>query len=96
MWSDGPQVVFFNLKTIWVVGIPYSGYHRKSKRLHRKMYPIRSRRSTRIKELAEEDFNEEMLQREEDNYLFKEMTDMGMTELLMPLESKRKILLRYP
>ena len=28
--------------------------------IHRKEYPIRSRRSTRIKELAEEDFNEEM------------------------------------
>ena len=35
--------------------------------IHRKEYPLRSRRSTRIKELAEEDFNEEMLQREEDN-----------------------------
>ena len=44
--------------------------------IHRKEYPIRSRRSTRIKELAEED-----------NYPFKEMTDMGMTELLMPLEN---------
>ena len=54
---------------------------------HRKEYPIRSRRSTRIKELAEEDFNEEMLQREEDNYPFEEMTDTGMTELLMSLEN---------
>ena len=55
--------------------------------IHRKEYPIRSRRSTRIKELAEEDFNEEMLQREEDNYPLEEMTDTGMTELLMPLEN---------
>ena len=55
--------------------------------IHRKEYPLRSRRSTRIKELAEEDFNEEMLQREEDNYPLEEMTDMGMTELLMPLEN---------
>ena len=55
--------------------------------IHRKEYPIRSRRSTRIKELAEEDFNEEMLQREEDNYPFEEMTDTGMTELLMSLEN---------
>ena len=55
--------------------------------IHRKEYPIRSRRSTRIKELAEEDFNEEMLQREEDNYLLEKMTDTGMTELLMPLEN---------
>ncbi|GAB6127891.1 hypothetical protein JCM17204_04820 [Blautia stercoris] len=55
--------------------------------IHRKEYPIRSRRSTRIKELAEEDFNEEMLQREEDNYPLEKMTDTGMTELLMPLES---------
>ena len=54
---------------------------------HRKEYPLRSRRSTRIKELAEEDFNEEMLQREEDNYPLEEMTDTGMTELLMPLEN---------
>ena len=53
---------------------------------HRKEYPIRSRRSTRIKELAE-DFNEEMLQREEDNYLFEKMTDTGLTELLKPLEN---------
>ena len=55
--------------------------------IHRKEYPLRSRRSTRIKELAEEDFNEEMLQREEDNYPLEEMTDTGMTELLMPLEN---------
>lgn len=55
--------------------------------IRRKEYPIRSRRSTRIKELAEEDFNEEMLQREEDNYLLEKMTDTGMTELLMPLEN---------
>ena len=55
--------------------------------IHRKEYPLRSRRSTRIKELAEEDFNEEMLQREEDNYPLEKMTDTGMTELLMPLES---------
>ena len=55
--------------------------------IHRKEYPIRSRRSTRIKELAEEDFNEEMLQREEDNYPLEKMTDTGMTELLMPLEN---------
>ena len=40
-----------------------------------------------VKELAEEDFNEEMLQREEDNYPLEEMTDTGMTELLMPLEN---------
>lgn len=52
---------------------------------HRKEYPIRSRRSTCIKELAEEDFNEEMLQRE-DNYPLEKMTDTGLTELLMPLE----------
>ena len=32
---------------------------------HRKEYSIRNRRSTYIKELAEEDFNEEMLQSEE-------------------------------
>ena len=44
-------------------------------------------RSTHVKELAEEDFNEEMLQREEDNYPLEEMTDTGMTELLMPLEN---------
>ena len=37
--------------------------------------------------MAEEDFNEEMLQREEDNYPLEEMTDTGMTELLMPLEN---------
>ena len=55
--------------------------------IRRKEYPIRSRRSTRIKELAEEDFNEEMLQREEDNYPLEEMTDTGMTELFMPLEN---------
>ena len=55
--------------------------------IHRKEYPIRSRRCIRIKELAEEDFNEEMLQREEDNYPLEEMTDTGMTELLMPLEN---------
>ena len=54
---------------------------------HRKEYSIRNRRSTYIKELAEEDFNEEMLQREEDNYPLEEMTDTGMTELLMPLEN---------
>lgn len=52
-----------------------------------KEYPLRSRRSTHVKELAEEDFNEEMLQREEDNYPLEEMTDTGMTELLMPLEN---------
>ena len=55
--------------------------------IHRKEYPLRSRRSTHVKELAEEDFNEEMLQREEDNYPLEEMTDTGMTELLMPLEN---------
>lgn len=54
---------------------------------HRKEYPLRSRRSIRVKELAEEDFNEEMLQREEYNYSLEEMTDTGMTELLMPLEN---------
>ena len=54
---------------------------------HRKEYTLRSRRSTHVKELAEEDFNEEMLQREEDNYPLEEMTDTGMTELLMPLEN---------
>ena len=44
--------------------------------IHRKEYPIRSRRSTRIKELAEED-----------NYPLEEMTNTGMTELFMPLEN---------
>ena len=44
--------------------------------IHRKEYPIRSRRSTRIKELAEED-----------NYPFEKMTDTGMTELFVPLEN---------
>ncbi len=58
-----------------------------SEKFIEKSIPIRSRRSTRIKELAEEDFNEEMLQREEDNYPFEEMTDTGMTELLMSLEN---------
>ena len=44
--------------------------------IHRKEYPIRSGRSTRIKALAEED-----------NYPLEEMTDTGMTELFMPLEN---------
>ena len=44
--------------------------------IHRKEYPLRSRRSTRIKELAEED-----------NYPLEEMTNTGMTELFMPLEN---------
>ena len=44
--------------------------------IHRKEYPIRSRRSTRIKELAEED-----------NYPLEEMTNTGVTELFMPLEN---------
>ena len=44
--------------------------------IHRKEYPLRSRRSTRVEELAEED-----------NYPLEEMTDTGVTELLMPLEN---------
>ncbi len=55
--------------------------------IYKKEYPIKSRRSTRIKELEEKDFNEEMLQRDKDNYPLEEMADTGMTELLVPLEN---------
>lgn len=55
---------------------------------HRKEYPIRNRRSTYIKELAEEDFNEEMLQSEEtNNYPIEKVANMKLTELCMPLEN---------
>ena len=54
---------------------------------HRKEYSIRNRRSTYIKELAEEDFNEEMLQSEEtNNYPIEKVANMKLTELCMPLE----------
>ena len=55
---------------------------------HRKEYPIRNRRSTYIKELAEEDFYEEMLQSEEtNNYPIEKVANMKLTELCMPLEN---------
>ena len=55
---------------------------------HRKEYSIRNRRSTYIKELAEEDFNEEMLQSEEtNNYPIEKVANMKLTELCMPLEN---------
>ena len=44
---------------------------------HRKEYSIRNRRRTYIKELAEEDFNEEMLQSEEtNNYPIEKVANM--------------------
>ena len=49
---------------------------------HRKEYPVRSRSNTRMRELPEEAFYEEMLQREaEDNYLLEE--DTGLAEPCM-------------
>ena len=49
---------------------------------HRKEYPVRSRSNTRRRELSEEAFYEEMLQREaEDNYPIKE--DTGLAEPCM-------------
>ena len=45
--------------------------------IHRKEYPLRSRRGTHVKELAEEDFNEEMLQSEEtNNYPIEKVANM--------------------
>ena len=59
---------------------------------HRKEYLIGNRRSTYIKGLAEEDFNEEMLQREEtNNYLIKKVANMKLTELCMPLKNEREL-----
>ena len=79
---------------LWIKSVSYTHldvYKRQDanyvREIHRKEYPLRSRRSTHVKELAEEDFNEEMLHREEDNYPIEEMTDTVMTELLMPLEN---------
>ena len=49
---------------------------------HRKEYPVRSRSNTRMRELPEEAFYEEMLQREaEDNYPLEE--DTGLAEPCM-------------
>ena len=52
------------------------------KESHRKEYPVRSRSNTRMRELPEEAFYEEMLQREaEDNYPLEE--DTGLAEPCM-------------
>ena len=57
-----------------------ANYVRKS---HKKEYPVRSRSDARMRELSEEAFYEEMLQREaEDNYPIKE--DTGLAEPCMP------------
>ena len=59
---------------------------------HRKEYLIGNRRSTYIKGLAEEDSNEEMLQREEtNNYPIKKVANMKLTELCMPLKNEREL-----
>ena len=52
------------------------------KESHRKEYPVRSRSNARMRELPEEAFYEEMLQREaEDNYPLEE--DTGLAEPCM-------------
>ena len=50
---------------------------------HKKEYPVRSRRSARMRELAEKAFYEEMLQRTvEDNYPFEAAVDKKVRRLV--------------
>ena len=52
---------------------------------HKKEYPVRSRRSARMRELAEKAFYEEMLQRTvEDNYPFEAAVDKKSVEACIP------------
>ncbi len=52
---------------------------------HKKEYPVRSRRSARMRELAERAFYEEMLQRDvEDKYPFEAAVDKKIAEPCMP------------
>ncbi len=52
---------------------------------HKKEYPVRSRRSARMRELAEKAFYEEMLQRTvEDNYPFEVSVDKKSAESCIP------------